>query len=621
MTVPTVPQVFPVVPLSAVGIGLLIGVIHYVGVCFTTYQFDCFVKGVNFIHVLHVVVDKGKLIHEFLRSYRVAVAVGACFSDVFALNTQTIQIGERGETVGVVCKEVTFHVAAFEILVGFACRQFSAVGRKDVSVHVYFVVVAVVAVFEPDVVRFDAEVSAQFTCYFHCRIRRNVCVGKRYIFNLLLRQFGCVCTRRVVVVERTFKGNKLSADCPYLGLVAAFAVHKFHFVHHYSVIEVQFVFLNPQTFGCGGESVHTQLVEGYCKGGVVADVGFFAGRTALAEVAVGYVEIAENNAQFVYRERNKLLFGVQRAFGCDIVNELRFSYGNSVLFCKSVYGIVGLNPLRKHGCGNLIVAEHYRYFVGNLLNDAVVHRFRRIHAYKHGIGQIGKIAVAKHGTDESVYYHVEIASTQIHGAENYFAVGVQRGYGNDLLFVVEFNFDAGVDVQRNRCRRSVFAVQSDASDHQHGNKHKCQSACGNFPHQVLRTFCPCRHRRILRRVAIFFYFVQNVGGGVGETAIDLFFNLFHKFSSDKIFFSFFMARLYFESTVERGSCKSLAISVWRNPDIACSTTTVRSWAESISRHFATTSLSSTDIFSLSANCFSNCSSVISHVCACKRNLE
>lgn len=124
MTVPTVPQVFPVVPLSAVGIGLLIGVIHYVGVCFTTYQFDCFVKGVNFVYVLHVAVDKGKLIHEFLRSYRVAVAVGACFSEVFALNTQTIQIGERGETVGVVCKEVTFHVAAFEILVGFASVNF-----------------------------------------------------------------------------------------------------------------------------------------------------------------------------------------------------------------------------------------------------------------------------------------------------------------------------------------------------------------------------------------------------------------------------------------------------------------------------------------------------------------
>ena len=139
-----------------------------------------------------------------------------------------------------------------------------------------------------------------------------------------------------------------------------------------------------------------------------------------------------------------------RVFFHDLLDQLRFSQGDSIVFRQLLLLRIGRKGLAEDRAAEIIGLEK----LVDLLGQLFLKRFPlggvfAVYADQDGIGDLAEITVSQHGADQGVDRQLQVAAAEIHVPGDDLCVFVPRDDLQDLFFLIDFDFDARVHIERH----------------------------------------------------------------------------------------------------------------------------------------------------------------------------
>ena len=201
--------------------------------------------------------------------------------------------------------------------------------------------------------------------------------------------------------------------------------------------------LELRDFGSG----QTGVLQGDGLSLFAADVGLIAGRTGGVYLLQCQIAGLAHEIELIDGQGSQLFKGVQGVLFDDPADQLCLAQGDAVGIGLCLQIAVLGNGLAQNGAVKSGGAQQ----LGNLLGQACLQLggVLAVHADQDGVVQLTEIAVSQHGADQCVDSHIQRAAAEVHVAHDDLAVVVQGVNGQNVFFLVDLNFNAGVDVQRD----------------------------------------------------------------------------------------------------------------------------------------------------------------------------
>ena len=183
-------------------------------------------------------------------------------------------------------------------------------------------------------------------------------------------------------------------------------------------------------------------------GVVDADVGLGAGSAGLADAGVAQAAGAGDEADVVDGEGSEGLDREGRVGGDDLEYELGLALGDAVLLGKRGGLAGGGDGLGEHRGLKAALAHGAVYHVADLLLQALgLGRVAVGDGDEDGVADVVQVAVHEHGADEGVDGDVEVGAGEVHVADDGPGVVVEGLDFDDLVGGVNYDVEAGVDVE------------------------------------------------------------------------------------------------------------------------------------------------------------------------------
>ena len=333
----------------------------------------------------------------------------------------------------------------------------------------------------------------------------------------------------VVVIVMVFAVMRLAVtveDLPGQGIYQTLKfgtthVAELNLVYHTAVLEVQFPF--PMGFHGNGGQLAQEMLPCCLHCGFCADVGLVAGLAGGGYVVQLQGAGLADEVQFIDRERSKIFEGIAGVLRHDLLDELGFAGGDAVLVCQSLQLAVGRDGLAEDRTLEAAGLKQGVDLTGQTgLQSLAALRVGIVHADQNGICQFVDIAVAEHGADEGVDGHVKVAALEIHIADDDFGILVEGDNVQHLFVFVYFDFNAGVDVQRDGGGHGVAGLPGSGTGAQRDDQGQYGGDGAEATGKILLVLRLChRNYRSFLCFALRADGIQNVRGGAGVGALDL----------------------------------------------------------------------------------------------------
>ena len=207
-----------------------------------------------------------------------------------------------------------------------------------------------------------------------------------------------------------------------------------------------------------------------------ADIGLIAGRTGGVYLLQCQTTGLAHEIELIDGQGSQFFKGVQGILFDDPADQLCLAQGDAVGIGLCLQIAVLGDGLAQNGAVKSGCAQQLGDFLGQACLQ--VGGILAVHADQDGIVQLADIAVSQHGADQGVDGHIQGAAAEIHVAHDNLTVVVQGGNGQDVFFLVDLNFNAGIDIQRNgggHCAGGVALCAENAGDKQD----QCRGDTGN----------------------------------------------------------------------------------------------------------------------------------------------